>query len=82
MKNGKIEYIVESDKNIPKNGLKFENENNQENSDSNRILITNKKAQYPSTGGPGVWIGFTILGLIFMFVAVLTYSKRKDKLRV
>ena len=84
VKNGKIEYIVESDKNIPKNGLKFENESTKGrvNSKDNRILITNKKAQYPSTGGPGVWIGFTILGLVLMFIAVLTYWKRKDKLRV
>lgn len=82
VKNGKIEYIVDTQNNIPKNGLKFEIENNQENSDSNRILITNKKAQYPSTGGPGVWIGFTVIGMLVMFVAVLTYWKRRDKLKV
>ena len=62
--------------------MKFENENNQENSKDNGILITNKKAQYPSTGGPGVWIGFTVIGMLVMFVAVLTYSKRRDKLKV
>lgn len=44
------------------------------------LPISNKKGEYPHTGGPGVWIGFTILGLIIMFIAVLTYSKRKDKL--
>lgn len=44
------------------------------------LPISNKKGEYPHTGGPGVWIGFTILGLVIMFVAVLTYSKRKDKL--
>ncbi|KWZ97714.1 LPXTG-motif protein cell wall anchor domain protein [Anaerococcus hydrogenalis] len=82
VENGKIEYIVDTKNNIPKNGLKFENENNQENSDLNRILITNKKAQYPSTGGPGVWIGFTVIGMLVMFVAVLTYWKRRDKLKV
>ena len=81
VENGKIIY---KDNNISKNDLKFENEDTKGkvNSKDNRILITNKKAQYPSTGGPGVWIGYTILGLIIMFVAVLTYSKRKDKLIV
>lgn len=84
VENGKIKYIVDKQNNIPKNGLKFENEKEygKVNSEDNRILITNKKAQYPSTGGPGVWIGFTILGLVLMFIAVLTYSKRKDKLVV
>lgn len=84
VENGKIEYIVDTQNKIPKNGLKFENEKTKGkvNSEDNRILITNKKAEYPSTGGPGVWIGFTILGLIFMFIAVLTYSKRRDKLKV
>lgn len=81
VKNGKIEYKKENDNNIPKIEVKLEKEN-KENSDSNRFLITNRKAQYPSTGGPGVWIGFTILGLVLMFIAVLTYWKRKDKLRV
>ena len=44
------------------------------------LPISNKQGEYPHTGGPGVWIGFTILGLVIMFVAVLTYSKRRDKL--
>lgn len=84
VENGKIEYIVDTKNNIPKNGLKFENEKTKGtvNSEDNRILITNKKAQYPSTGGPGVWIGFTVIGLLVMFVAVLTYWKRRDKLKV
>ena len=82
VKNGKINYIDDKENNIPKNGLKFEYENTKGkvNSKDNRILITNKKAEYPHTGGPGVWIGFTILGLILMFIAVLTYSKRRDTL--
>ena len=84
VENGKIIYKDRDDKNIPKNKLKFENENSEgkENSKTNGILITNKKAQYPSTGGPGVWIGFTVIGMLVMFVAVLTYSKRRDKLKV
>ncbi|MSS77499.1 hypothetical protein FYJ26_03605 [Anaerococcus sp. WCA-380-WT-2B] len=51
-----------------------------ENSDENREQIENKKAVYPSTGGPGVWIGFTIIGLALMILAVLSYSKKKEKL--
>lgn len=81
MKNGKIEYKDNDDKNIPKNELNLEDKT-KEYSEKNRILITNKKAQYPSTGGPGVWIGFTVIGMLVMFVAVLTYSKRRDKLKV
>ncbi|MFR1138037.1 MAG: LPXTG cell wall anchor domain-containing protein, partial [Anaerococcus vaginalis] len=69
-KNNNTKIVLKKDKEI------------ENNTAENRILVTNKKAQYPSTGGPGVWIGYTILGLIMMFVAVLTYSKRKDKLIV
>lgn len=84
VENGKIIYKDKNDNNISKNELKFENEDSEgkENSKTNGILITNKKAQYPSTGGPGVWIGFTVIGMLVMFVAVLTYSKRRDKLKV
>ena len=81
VENGKIIYKDKNDNNISKNDLNIQDKN-KENSDTNRILVTNKKAEYPHTGGPGVWIGYTILGLIIMFVAVLTYSKRKDKLIV
>lgn len=44
------------------------------------LPISNKKGEYPFTGGPGVWIGFTIIGLVIMFAGVLTYCKRKYKL--
>lgn len=81
VKNGKIIYKDKNDNKISKIDLNIQDKN-KENSDINRILVTNKKAEYPHTGGPGVWIGYTILGLIIMFVAVLTYSKRKDKLIV
>lgn len=81
VENGKIEYKEENYKNNPKIEVKLEKEN-EENSENNRFLITNKKAQYPSTGGPGVWIGFTVIGMLVMFVAVLTYWKRRDKLKV
>ncbi|MFR7760538.1 MAG: SpaA isopeptide-forming pilin-related protein, partial [Peptoniphilus grossensis] len=81
VKNGKIYYIDGQQNNNTKIDLK-KDEEIENNTAENRILVTNKKAQYPSTGGPGVWIGYTILGLIIMFVAVLTYSKRKDKLIV
>lgn len=81
VENGKIIYKDKKDNKISKIDLNIQDKN-KENSDTNRILVTNKKAEYPHTGGPGVWIGYTILGLIIMFVAVLTYSKRKDKLIV
>ena len=40
-------------------------------------LVTNKKAQYPSTGGPGVWIGFTILGVLTMTAAGIYLAQKK-----
>ncbi|WP_105301708.1 SpaA isopeptide-forming pilin-related protein [Anaerococcus marasmi] len=47
------------------------------NSETNRIEITNKKAQYPYTGGPGVWIGFTILGVLTMTAAGIYLAQKK-----
>ena len=44
------------------------------------IQITNRKAEYPSTGGPGVWIGFTVIGLAVMIGGAFIYNKRRDVL--
>ena len=44
------------------------------------IPVTNKKAEYPYTGGPGTWIGFTLAGLAVMLGGVFIYHKRKEKL--
>lgn len=87
VKNGKIYYIDTNNSNISKTQLEKLKElgNGKEitnNTSKDPLLITNKKAQYPSTGGPGVWIGFMVIGLILMFTSVLTYFKRKDKLVV
>ncbi|MDU1315495.1 SpaA isopeptide-forming pilin-related protein [Anaerococcus hydrogenalis] len=79
VENGKIYYIDGQKDNNSKIEL-IVNKEIERNTEDNPILVTNKKAEYPRTGGPGVWIGFIILGLIIMFVAVLTYSKRRDKL--
>ncbi len=81
VENGKIYYIDRKTNNISKIELTG-NDKTKPNSDSNRILITNRKAEYPKTGGFGVWIGYTIIGLLVMFISVLTYFKRKDKLIV
>lgn len=51
--------------------------NNKANSESNRIEITNQKAQYPYTGGPGTWIGFTILGVLTMTAAGIYLAQKK-----
>ena len=48
------------------------------NSETNPIQITNKKAEYPYTGGPGTWIGFTLAGLAVMLGGVFIYFKRKE----
>ncbi|WP_308654442.1 SpaA isopeptide-forming pilin-related protein [uncultured Anaerococcus sp.] len=43
------------------------------------IPIENKKGEYPFTGGPGVWIGFAIIGLAVMLGGVLIYTKKKKE---
>ena len=43
------------------------------------IEIENTKVEYPFTGGPGVWIGFAIIGLIVMLGGVLIYTKKKKE---
>ena len=51
-----------------------------DNSAKKPIQITNRKAQYPSTGGPGVWIGFTVIGLAVMIAGAFIYNKRQARL--
>ena len=51
-----------------------------ENSTDKPIQITNRKAEYPSTGGPGVWIGFTVIGLAVMIAGAFIYNKRQTRL--
>ena len=46
---------------------------------NNSINIENKKLTLPLTNGIRPWIGFTILGLILMVLAVWYYNKRKNK---
>lgn len=49
-----------------------------ENGDTIKILeIENKKGIFPSTGGPGVWIGFTILGVLTMTAAGIYLAQKK-----
>ena len=45
----------------------------------NPIQVENTKVEYPFTGGPGVWIGFAIIGLIVMLGGVLIYTKKKKE---
>ena len=45
----------------------------------NPIQIENKKRSLPMTGGPGVWIGFAIIGFIVMLGGVLIYTKKKKE---
>lgn len=42
------------------------------------IQIENKKVSLPNTNGLAAWIGFTILGLIFMTLAGFYYNKKKN----
>lgn len=49
-----------------------------ENSEDKPIQITNNPATYPHTGGPGVWIGFSLIGLAVMITGVLIYGNKKQ----
>ena len=52
----------------------------EEISDGKVITVKNKKAVYPLTGGPGIWIGFTIFGVLMMSMAAIYYAKKgKEK---
>lgn len=44
------------------------------------IPVVNKKAEYPNTGGPGMWIGYTIGGLALMIAGAYVYHKRQARL--
>ena len=43
------------------------------------IQVENKKTQLPMTNGLAAWIGFTIIGLVLMVVAVWYYNRKKNK---
>lgn len=74
-----IEFMVDINGKLLITKSKWEEEK-YDNSESNPYQITNKKATYPSTGGPGVWIGFSLIGLAVMITGVLIYGKKKQKL--
>ncbi|WP_308655253.1 SpaA isopeptide-forming pilin-related protein [uncultured Anaerococcus sp.] len=76
VKKGKI-YKVNKDSGIAESTELVVGTDKKPNSDSNRIEITNKKAQYPYTGGPGTWIGFTILGALTMTAAGIYLAQKK-----
>lgn len=44
------------------------------------IPVENRKVEYPNTGGPGMWIGFTIVGLAVMIGGAYIYHKRKESI--
>lgn len=46
------------------------------------LPISNKKGEYPFTGGPGVWIGFTVIGLAVMIGGVFLYNRRRDSIEL
>lgn len=73
VKNGKITGKVKLDDTY---------EELTDNSAEKPIQITNRKAQYPSTGGPGVWIGFTVIGLAVMIAGAFIYNRRRDNIEL
>lgn len=68
--NGKITGKVKADDNYSEL---------TDNKADNPIQITNKKAQYPSTGGPGTWLGFTIIGAILMSLGAIYLALKKKQ---
>ena len=45
----------------------------------NPIEVENKKVILPKTNGLSAWIGFTIIGLLLMLLAVYYYNRKKNK---
>lgn len=41
--------------------------------------VTNQKALYPQTGGPGTWLGFTIIGAILMSLGAIYIALKKKQ---
>ncbi len=65
-------------------GKEKENGDYQEltdNSNTKRIQIKNFKSAFPSTGGPGTWIGYTLLGTLIMSIGGAYIAlKKKEQL--
>ena len=76
VKKGKI-YKINKESGVAERTELTVGTDKKANSETNRIEIANKKAQYPYTGGPGVWIGFTILGALTMTAAGIYLSQKK-----
>lgn len=56
----------------------FELINQDQNPEGKPIQIANnRKTEYPYTGGPGMWIGFTILGVLTMTAAGIYLAQKK-----
>ncbi len=44
------------------------------------LPISNEKGEYPFTGGPGTWLGFTIIGAILMSLGAIYIALKKKQL--
>ena len=53
--------------------------NEYENSKDKPHEVTNKLAKLPLTAGPGVWIGFAILGALIMSLASIYLAKKQKE---
>lgn len=76
VKKGKI-YKINKESGVAERTELTVGTDKKANSETNRIEIANKKAQYPYTGGPGIWIGFTILGVLTMTAAGIYLAQKK-----
>ena len=50
-----------------------------DNSKDKREIIENQTVNYPYTGGPGNWLGFTIMGLLTMTAAAIYLAMKKKE---
>lgn len=66
-------FIVENGK-VRRNKVTFTNTSKDKSK-----LVTNQKALYPQTGGPGTWQGFTIIGAILMSLAAIYLALKKKQ---
>ena len=79
VENGKI-YKADKDGKVDDKEI-VGKDDTKPNSETNPIQIENRKAEYPYTGGPGTWIGFTLAGLAVMLGGVFIFFKRKEAIK-
>ncbi|WP_311516003.1 SpaA isopeptide-forming pilin-related protein [uncultured Anaerococcus sp.] len=83
IKEGKVyrikDYRINKSYSPDSSGKTLAEKNEYENSKDKPHEVTNKLAKLPLTAGPGVWIGFAILGALLMSLASIYLAKKQKE---